>query len=74
MNVDCLRGMNEDSSMSCDKKANKLLLPIRPQNNSRTLDNVRTKSKIVLPNEKHTGHSHHREKFEAKPDNASVRL
>ena len=74
MNVDCLRGMNEDSSMPCDKKANKLLLPIRPQNNGRTLDNVRTKSKIVLPNEKHTGHSHHREKFEAKPDYASVRL
>ena len=41
------------------------------------MDNVRPKSKTVRPNEKHTGHSVRRGKFETKwnvrPDYASVR-
>ena len=38
----------------------------RPQNNDRTSDNVRPKSKIIRPNGKHTGYSVPWEKFEAK--------
>ena len=43
-----------------------LVVKGRPSNNSRTLANVRAKSKFVRPNEKHTGHSVRREKLEAK--------
>ena len=58
------------------KKNKQAIKTTRIKNNGRTPDNIRQKSDIVRPNEKHAGYSAQRKKFEKKlnvrPDYASA--